>query len=278
MSQLQFFGEGLPYLTVTDYPGVLITIEGTDGVGRTTQVTLLREWLEVQGYGVVETGWTRSPLIGGTIARAKRGRRLSRLTYSLLYAADFADRLEKEVLPALRSGFVVLADRYVFTAFARDVVRGADPRWVRDLFGFAPIPHLAFYLKIDVATLIRRVIARGAIDYFEAGMDMALGDDSYDSFKRYQTMLIREYNKLAAEFDFHTVSARMRPERIQARLREAVSAFFASHHFPIALRRPDAADADRVAGSLNDAPEEHSHAPGETQVEPVSTTRVGGTK
>jgi len=247
MGQLKYFGEGLPYLEVGDYPGVLITIEGTDGVGRTTQVTLLRQWLEVQGFGVTETGWTRSPLIGGTIARAKEGRKLNRLTYSLLYAADFADRLEKEILPALRSGFVVLADRYVFTAFARDVVRGADPRWVRDLFGFAPVPHLVFYLKIDVATLVRRVIARGAIDYFEAGMDMALGDDPYDSFKRYQTLLIREYNKLAREFGFHTVSARMRPDRIQAQLRQAVSAFFTSRQFPIPMWRADAADSDAVA-------------------------------
>ncbi len=255
MSQLQFFGEGLPYLEAADYPGVLITIEGTDGVGRSTQVTLLREWLEVQGYGVIETGWTRSPLIGGTIARAKQGRKLNRLTYSLLYAADFADRLEKEILPALRSGFVVLADRYIFTAFARDVVRGADPRWVRDLFGFAPVPHLALYLKIDLATLIRRVIARGAIDYFEAGMDMALGDDPYDSFKRYQTLLIREYNKLAGEFGFHTVNARLRPERIQAQLREAVSAFFASRHFPIPLRRPDAAELDAIVDLLDEGQE-----------------------
>jgi dTMP kinase len=246
MSQLKFFGEGLPYLEASEHPGVLITIEGTDGVGRSTQVSLLREWLEVQGYGVVETGWTRSPLIGSTISRAKQARVLNRLTYSLLYAADFADRLEKEILPALRNGFVVLADRYVFTAFARDVVRGADPQWVRDLFGFAPVPHLVLYLQIDVPTLIHRVIARGAIDYFESGMDMALGDDPFDSFKRYQTLLIREYNKLAREFGFHTVNARMRPERIQGRLRDAVASFFASEHFPIALRRVEREEASAL--------------------------------
>ena len=146
MSKLQFFGEGLPYIKAEDYPGVLITVEGTDSVGRTTQVNMLREWLEVQGYGVVDTGWTRSELVGGTITRAKEVRALNRYTYSLLYAADFADRLEKEMLPALRSGFVVLADRYVYTAFARDIVRGADPQWVRNLFGFAPVPHLVLYL------------------------------------------------------------------------------------------------------------------------------------
>lgn len=228
---LQYFGAGLPYLPPSEYPGVLITVEGTDGVGRTTQIVMLRNWLEVQGYGVVETGWTRSPLIGRTIAEAKQGRLLNPLTYSLLYAAEFADRLEREIIPALRSGFVVLADRYVFTAFARDVVRGVDRRWVRDLFGFAPIPHLVLYLKIDVATLIRRVIARGMIDYFEFGMDMAMGADPYNSFKRYQTMLLREYNQLAQEFGFHIVSATQKPERIQQSLRDIVSKFFAARRF-----------------------------------------------
>ncbi len=228
MSQLQCLGQGLPYLAKGDYPGVLLSIEGTDGVGRTTQITMLREWLEVQGYGVVETGWTRSPLIGRAITQAKQGRKLNRFTYALLYAADFADRLEKEILPALRSGFVVLADRYVFTAFARDLVRGVDPQWVRDLYGFAPIPHLVLYLKIDIATLIHRVIARGAIDYFESGMDLAMGDDPYDSFKCYQTQLIREYNRLAEEFHFPTVNARMKPEKIQTQLRSIVSDFFAT--------------------------------------------------
>ena len=232
MSTLQFFGQGLPYIKQSEYPGVLLTIEGTDGVGRTTQMLMLREWLELQGYGVVETGWTRSQLIRRTITQAKEGRLLNRFTYSLLYAADFADRLEKEIIPALRSGFVVLADRYVFTAFARDVVRGVDRQWVRDLFGFAPIPHLVLYLKIDVVSLIRRVIPRGVVDYFEAGMDVAVADDPYDSFKKYQTLLIREYNKLAEEFRFHSVSARAKPEKIQEQLRAIVSEFFAGRHFP----------------------------------------------
>ncbi|MBI5765414.1 MAG: thymidylate kinase [Planctomycetes bacterium] len=231
MSQLQFFGNGLPYVKTSDYPGVLISIEGTDGVGRTTQMIMLREWLEVQGYGVVETGWTRSPLIGRTIAEAKQGRSLNRFTYSLLYAADFADRLEKEILPALRSGFVVLSDRYVFTAFARDVVRGCDRDWTRDLFGFAPIPQLVLYLKIDVPTLIRRAISRGMVDFFEAGMDMNLGDDPYDSFKQYQTLLTREYNNMAREFNFHLLNARMKPERIHERIRTIVSDFFAQRKF-----------------------------------------------
>lgn len=255
MSQLQFFGEGLPYIQADDYPGMLITIEGTDSVGRTTQIDMLREWLEVQGYGVVNTGWTRSQLVGETITQAKEVRALNRYTYSLLYAADFADRLEKEMLPALRSGFVVLADRYVYTAFARDIVRGADREWVRDLFGFAPVPHLVIYLQIDVATLIRRAIPRGPLDYFESGMDMSLGDDWYDSFKKYQTMVIREYNKMADEFGFFTVSARLKPEAIQKKIRAKVTEFFETQHFmthpaaelpPEALLRVPPETADHV--------------------------------
>ncbi len=227
MNELRFFGEGLPYLGPVDCTGALITLEGTDGAGRTTQLSMLRRWLEEHGHGVIETGWTRSPLIGRVIAQAKQFRTLNRFTYSLLYASDFADRLEKEIIPALRSGFIVLSDRYVFTAFARDVIRGVDRQWVRDLFGFAPIPHLVLYLKIDVATLIRRVIPRGVIDSFESGMDMALGDDPYDSFKRYQTLLLREYNAMADEFGFSVVNARMKPERIQEVIRRVVSEFFA---------------------------------------------------
>jgi dTMP kinase len=266
MGKLEFFGEGLPYVSREDYPGVLITLEGTDGVGRTTQTTMLREWLEVQGFGVVETGWTRSPLIGRTITEAKQGRALNRWTYALLYAADFADRLEKQIIPALRSGFVVLADRYVFTAFARDVVRGVDRQWAHDLYGFAPIPHLMLYLKVDVATLIRRVIPRGVIDYFEAGLDLALGDDPYDSFKRYQSLLISEYNRMAGEFDFHTVSARWKPERIQARLREIVSEFFASRHFstwPHALTaEPPDGNAATSAAEASNGDQSKPQAPG----------------
>jgi dTMP kinase len=231
MSQLQFFGEGLPYIDKCDYPGALITIEGTDGVGRTTQMAMLRDWLEVQGMGVVETGWTRSRLIGRTITQAKEGRSLNRFTYSLLYAADFADRLEKEIIPALRSGFIVLADRYVYTAFARDVVRGTDKQWVRDLFGFAPIPHLVLYLKLDIAALIRRVIPLGVIDYFESGMDMNLGDDPYDSFKKYQTLLIKEYNQMAKEFEFHTLNAKLSPDRLQQQVRTIVTEYFDARKF-----------------------------------------------
>src|SRR5512142_2966883 len=150
-----YYGYGIPYLPIDGYPGRIVAIEGTDGVGRSTQIRLLREWLEVQGYGVLETGWTRSALMRPTIDLAKASNTLNKLTFVLLYATDFADRLEKEIIPALRAGFIVLSDRYIFTALARAGVRGVDRQWLRNLYGFAIAPHLVFYLNIDVKTLSR---------------------------------------------------------------------------------------------------------------------------
>ncbi|HEV8337560.1 MAG TPA: thymidylate kinase [Candidatus Polarisedimenticolia bacterium] len=216
------FGYGLPYLDLANLNGTLITIEGTDGVGRSVQVSLLKEWLEVQGYGVIETGWTRSELMSETIGAAKAGHRLNQLTFSLLYATDFADRMEKIIIPALRSGFVVLADRYMYTAFARSVVRGADPAWIRNVFGFALVPELVLYLKIDVDTLLPRVLRARGIDYWEAGMDLHLGMDLFESFRKYQWRLIREYNRMSREFGFVTVDATRSEAEIQARIRRRV--------------------------------------------------------
>jgi dTMP kinase len=228
----RYFGEGLPYLPNEAWPGLLIVIEGTDGVGRTTQVNLLREWLEVQGYGVIETGWTRSKLIGGALTEAKKGHTLTRTTHTLMYATDFADRQEYQIIPALRNGFVVLADRYVYTAFARAVVRGVDTGYVRDLFGFAVVPDLVFYLRLGVPALIRRVLADDRMNYWESGMDLNLGDDLYDSFRKYQTRVIREFDNLAKESGFITVDAHKRPHAIQAVLREHVGELLAGRSMP----------------------------------------------
>jgi dTMP kinase len=200
---------------------------GTDGVGRTTQLRLLREWLEVQGYGVIETDWTQSPLMQPTIELAKSSNTLNKLTFVLLYATDFADRLEKEIIPALKAGFIVLADRYIFTALARAGVRGVDRAWLRSLYGFAIAPHLVFYLKVDIETLIRRVLGAGGMEFWEAGMDLKLGDDIYDSFRAYQSKMLREYNQLAEEFGFRVVDARRPVETIQAELRRQIETFLA---------------------------------------------------
>jgi len=219
MEKSRFYGRGLPYKKLGRLKGSLIVIEGTDGVGRSTQIEQLKPWLEVEGYGVVSTGWTRSPLLYETINEAKAGHELNVTTFSLLYAADFADRLENEIIPALQAGLVVLADRYMYTAFARNTVMGADPAWSRSLFGLALVPDLVLYLRIDVNALIPRVLGGKGMEYWESGMHLALGSDMFDSFRNYQTRLIREYNALAREFQFTTIDARLPIPEIQEQLR-----------------------------------------------------------
>jgi len=228
----RYYGYGLPYVSIDGYPGKIIAIEGTDGVGRSTQIALLREWLEIQGYGVSETGWTRSSLMQPTIDLAKSSNTLNKLTFVLLYATDFADRLEKEIFPALKAGFIVLSDRYIFTAMARAGVRGVDRSWIRSLYGFAIAPHRVFYLKIDVDTLIRRVLESRGMNYWESGMDMKLGDDIYDSFRAYQRQLLKEYQSLGDEFGFCVLDARKRINVIQEELRRQVGEFLAASDTP----------------------------------------------
>jgi dTMP kinase len=221
----RYYGQGIAYLPLYTYPGKLIAVEGTDGVGRSTQIQLLREWLEVKGYGVVETGWTRSELMQPTIELAKSSNTLNKLTFVLLYATDFADRLEKEIIPALKAGFIVLSDRYIFTALARAGVRGVDRQWLRSLYGFAIAPHMVFYLNIDVKTLIGRVLESRGMDFWESGMDLKHGDDIYDSFRAYQQKLLKEYASMGDEFGFRTLDARRSIDRIQDELRRQVSTF-----------------------------------------------------
>ena len=232
MADARFFFFVLKYLNPSDLKGKLIAIEGTDGVGRTTHLEMLQEWLEVQGYGVMTTGWTRSNLMSKTIEVAKAGNILDRWSLSLLYATDFADRLEHQIIPALRSGFVVLADRYIYTAFARDFVRSADRTWIRNVLGFALIPDLVCYLRIDVETLALRVIETTGMNYWESGMDLRLGGDLYDSFKKYQSLLIGEFDKMALEFRFNVVDARKSPEEIQNELRGYILPVLQNHKPP----------------------------------------------
>ena len=222
-----FYGNGLPYLKISPLRGSLIVIEGTDGVGRSTQIEQLTRWLEVQGFGVVNTGWTRSPLLAETINEAKAGHELNVTTFGLLYAADFADRLENQIIPALRAGFIVVADRYMYTAFARNAVMGADPEWTRKLFGFAVVPDLVMYLKIDVKHLVPRVLESKGMDYWESGMHLKLGSDIFDSFRRYQARILREYDRMTEEFGFVTVDAQQPVDGIQQELRGTIGRYLA---------------------------------------------------
>ncbi len=228
MSEFRYLGHTMPYLPREGRTGKLIVVEGTDGVGRSTQAYMLKEWLEVQGYAVLDTGWTRSKLIGQAITDAKLGHSMNRLTYSLMYATDLADRMEYQIIPALKSGFIVLADRYVYTALARGIARGADRTWLRDLYGFAVSPDLVFYLQIGVRELVPRVLAAGKMNYWESGMDMNYGDDLFDSFVAYQSELIVQFNQMAEEYKFITIDGRPEDKTIQRQLRRAVGDYLAA--------------------------------------------------
>jgi len=252
MAKPKFFGEGIPYLDPPslNLKGKLLDIEGTDGVGRTTQVERLRNWLEIQGHGVVETGWTRSELMSSLIQLAKEGNTLTRDTFSLLYATDFADRLENQIIPSLRSGFIVISDRYVYTAFARHMVRGGSRDWIRGVFGFALVPDMVLYLKTDVESLVPRVIGSKGMDYWEAGMDLHLGEDLYDSFCVYQRRILTEYDAMAEEFKFEVVdTVRRSVDEIQEELRKRIEPVVRrTRRVDVSLLDARPADAKRERG------------------------------
>ena len=198
---------GIPRSDPADLSGWLIVIEGPDGVGRTTHIDLLRAHLERLGYAVAETGLNRSDLASRGIRRAKQGNTLGANAFNLFYATDFADRLEQQIVPALRAGFVMITDRYIYSLIARAIVRGADPDWIKQVYSFALLPDAVFYLRIEAQQLVPRVLAEGPFDYWESGMDMPMGEDLYDSFVTYQDRIIHELDGLAREYGFHTLDA-----------------------------------------------------------------------
>ncbi len=222
---LQFYNSPLAGVDPTELQGKLIVIEGPDAVGRTTQVMQLRQWLEQEGHAVLDTGMARSALAGKGIKQAKTGNTLGPITMTLFYTTDFADRLENEIIPALRAGFVVLIDRYIFSIMARAIARGEDPRWIEQVAGFALVPHAVYYLRADVKDLVSRVVlGRGAFDYWESGMDLRFGGDMYESFVHYQTRLIRALDAMAKKYDFTIIDASQPSEDIFAELQRAISA------------------------------------------------------
>lgn len=205
------------------YPGRLLVFEGLDGSGKSTQARLLAKWLVARGHRVFITEWNSSELVSSTIRRGKKKNLLTPTTFSLLHATDFADRFERQILPPLRAGYLVVCDRYVYTAFVRDAARGCDPAWVRTLYSFAPRPDRAFYFRVPVnVTLRRKLASRLKISFYEAGMDMGLSDDIIESYERFQSRLKREYDKLASEDEFTIVDSGRSVEVIQSDLRRQI--------------------------------------------------------
>jgi dTMP kinase len=222
MARFEFFGEGLPDIDLAELKGKLIVLEGTDGVGRSTHISLLKQWLENHGHAVLDTGMTRSALAGKRLKQAKEGHTLGGITMSLFYATDFADRLENEIIPALRAGFIVLTDRYIYSLMARAIVRGADPEWLHEVYGFALRPDAIFYLRVQIDDLITRVLQSTGFDYWESGMDMHMGEDMYESFVRYQKFLLAEFDKMVETHGFEIVDASGSVEEVFENLRDRI--------------------------------------------------------
>ena len=206
--QFEFYGEGLPDVDLRELVGRLIVIEGADGVGRSTQVSMLKPWLESNGHAVLDTGMTRSALAGKGIKQAKAGITLGPISLTLFYATDFADRIENEMIPALRAGFIVLTDRYIYSLIARAIVRGLDPKWIKSVYGLALKPDAVFYMRTNVSDLIPRVLTSpNGFDYWESGMDIHLGDDLFDSFVEYQTRMLSVFDSMIDEYGFGVIDA-----------------------------------------------------------------------
>jgi len=224
MARFEFFSEGLPGIDLNELKGKLIVLEGTDGVGRSTHIRLLKDWLENHGHAVLDTGMTRSALAGKRLKQAKEGHTLGGITMSLFYATDLADRLENEIIPALRAGFIVLTDRYIYSLMARAIVRGADPEWLSEVYGFALKPDAILYLRVKIDDLVTRVLQSTGFDYWESGMDLHLGDDMYDSFVNYQTKLLSEFDKMVENYGFEIIDASGTIEEVFEDLRKRVVA------------------------------------------------------
>jgi len=221
---LSFYRTELPGLDYAELQGKLIVLEGPDAVGRSTQVRRLKPWLEEMGHAVLDTGMARSALAGEGIKEAKEGNTLGPITMTLYYATDFADRLENEIIPALRAGFVVLTDRYIFSILARAIARGEHRTWIERTAGFALVPHAVYYLRADVKDLITRVVVgRGAFDYWESGLDLRFGRNMFDSFVSYQARLIRVFDQMSAPYGFQTINATRSADDVFEDLKTSIS-------------------------------------------------------
>lgn len=219
----EFYGDGLPDVDLSELRGKLIVIEGSDGVGRSTQVAMLKPWLESNGHAVLDTGMTRSALAGKGIKQAKAGITLGPVSLTLFYATDFADRLENQMIPALRAGFIVLTDRYIYSLMARSIVRGVNRDWIKSFYGLALKPQAIFFMRASVSDLIPRVMSSPTgFDFWESGMDLHLGEDLFNSFIKYQTRMLAVFDSMTAEYGFEVIDATQPIEAIYHNLQRRI--------------------------------------------------------
>lgn len=224
----RFLGQGIPGVNLQKLSGKLIVVEGADGSGRSSQIARLVEWLEGCGHATTQVGLKRSTLVSEELDQAQTGNILSRTTLSLFYATDFADQLENVILPALKSGFIVLADRYIYTLMVRDMVRGIDEEWLRNLYGIAIEPDAVFYLNVSPNELVQRVFMKNqALDYWESGMDLGLSRDMFDSFLKYQALVQAQFKRLQSRYGFDMVDGHRSVDDINLELRRRIEAVLA---------------------------------------------------
>ncbi len=207
----------------TGLPGRLIVVEGIDGSGKSTQIYLLKRWLEIEGYKAFFSEWNSADVVRAAIKRGKKKLLLTPLTFSLIHAIDFSDRYEKQILPLLQAGYIVLCDRYIYTAFARDTTRGCNPEWVRKLYSFGVVPDITFFFDIDVDIAVERILkSRPNLKYHEAGMDLKLSSDPVESFKIFQQMISQRYKLIAERYKFQIIDAALNIEDQQSQVRKKV--------------------------------------------------------
>ena len=220
----RFYGHGIPRVKLEELGGKLIVVEGADGSGRSTQIAELVKWLETNGRPTVQVGLKRSTLVSEELEKAQKGNVLSRTTLSLFYATDFADQLENIILPALKAGFIVLSDRYIYTLMARDMVRGMDEKWLKNLYGIAPVPDAVFYLSVEPEELVQRNLSKNAtLDYWESGMDLGLSREVFDSFLKYQAAMQSVFKSLQKTYGFDIVDANRSAHAVNKELRKKIS-------------------------------------------------------
>jgi dTMP kinase len=228
------------------FPGRLIAVEGLDGSGKSTQIYLLKRWLELQGLKVFFSEWNSSDLVKAATSKGKKRELLSPTTFSLIHATDFADRYERQLVPLMRAGYLVLCDRYIFTAFARDTVRGCPQEWVRGIYNFAALPDMTFFFKADLEVSLNRILdGRPQLKYFEAGMDLRLSTDMYESFRIFQGRILEQYLAMSGEFNFHIMDANQPIEAQQSIVRELIANKLDLGTFTTAASHAFAKDAER---------------------------------
>ena len=226
---LRYYGKGIPYVQDTEVKGRLIVIEGPDASGRSTQIGFITSRLEADGHAVLNTGLKRSELVSEGIMEAKREHMLGRRTMSLFYAADFADQLENKIIPALRAGYIVLADRYIYTLMARAAVRKESRKWLHQIFGFAIVPDLVFYLDVDPNELVHRVFQKNTyLDYYESGADLGLSEDMYESFIIYQRMIAKEFHRMQRRYNLLIINGNRPVQETNSELQVKIQHYLSS--------------------------------------------------